>query len=535
MPTVENTTCGAVLSPSTKWICLVAILLAVPALLPLAGAIAVPYLHNRVPTGFIEYDNPSYLANGRAFFYHGFHLTYSNPYAPYDSPSIYFQPQILLLGLIQQLGFHPGVTFNIFELLALFFAAAVGVRFYNEVVGVETTAKKLGLICFFWGGGVFTLVGLTLALLRGRPLSTLWQFEPTWGWWMLNFGRNLVYAHEAYYHGVYLLCLLALIRKRLILCLLLAALLCASHPFTGLSLILVLIAYSALELVLRSGAVTVRFLLAAILIAAAHLTYYMVWLNRFTDHRVLQAQWQRDWFYRPKAFVAALLIVGCLAIWRIGSSKFHCFKDPRNRLLAVWLLVVFALTQHNLIMKPLHMKPLQPIHFAHGYDWMALFFLGAPALIATLDFLLRISQPWIRAGGLALLLGLFQLDNAAWLIKIAIHNEFIVDLSKSEDGALTWLSRNVKSGDMVVCQDEMVSYLVSTYTDGRSWKGHEKNTPYMVQRYNEIESLYSQGTVVPEWKRRGVIFVGPSAWSPPAGLALERRYGNSEFSIWDSP
>jgi len=271
-------------------------------------------------------------------------------------------------------------------------------------------------------------------------------------------------------------------------------------------------------------------MLVAILIAALHLTYYMVWLNRFNDHRVLQAQWQKAWLYPPKVFVAALIIVGFLAIWRIANSRFSCFRDPRTRLFAVLFLVVFALTQHNLIM-----RPLQPIHFAHGYDWTALFFLGAPVLIAILDATLKISRPMARCSALALLMGIFLLDNAAWLVKTAVHNEFLVSLTKDESGALSWLSHNVKSGDMVVCEDETISYLVSTYTPGRSWKGHEKNTPYMEQRYNEIGRLFSQGTVLPAWQRRGVIFVGPAPWSPPAELSLSRRYENPEFSIWTAP
>ena len=509
------------------------VLLPLPALIPLAGALLVPWLKGRIPTGFIEYDMPYYLANGRAYFYPHFHFTYSNPYAGYDAPSIYFQPQLLLLGLIQKLGFHPGVTFNIFGLLALFFASAVAVKFYIEVVGAETTAKKIGLVCFFWGGGIFTLVGAGLALARHGTLLSVFEFEPTWGWWMLNFGRNLVYPTEAYYHGVYLLSLLALIRKRFILCLVLAALLCASHPFTGVSLILILIAYSALELVLRSGAVPVRFLLGAILIAAMDVGYYLVWLNRFAEHQSVQAQMSAvlaAWLYRPKTYIAALMLVGCLAIWRIASSRFTCFRDSRTRLFAVMFLVVFALTQHNLFM-----RPMEPIHFAHGYDWIALFFIGAPMLIAMLDYLLKLPGPWLRAGALALLMGVFLLDNAAWLVKVAVHNEFLVSLSRDESGVLSWLSHNVRSGDMVVCKDVPISYLVATYTPARSWFGHEKNTPHMQQRQEEVDQAFSQGKILPEWKRHGVYFVSPPGWLPPAQLSLARLYGNPEFSIWAIP
>jgi len=516
--------------PSAGWIRWAVLLLPLPALIPLGGALITPYLENKVPTGFIEYDMAYYLAEGRAYFNQGFHFTYGNPWADYNTPAIYFQPQTMLLGFMEHFGLDPGVAFNCFGLLALFFAAAVAVRFYQAAVGLESRAKRIGLVCFFWGGGVFTLVGLSLALARGRPLSTLWQFEPTWGWWMLNFGRNLVYPTEAYYHGLFLLSLLALIRKRFALCLACAALMCCSHPYYGIELLLVLIAYAGIELVIRSGTVNLRFLLVAILIAILHVTYYLVWLNRFSDHRIVQSQWARAWLYSPKAFIPALLLVGSLAIWQLARSRLHYFRDARIRLFAVWFLVVFALTQHNLFM-----RPMQPIHFAHGYDWMALFLIGVPVLIATLDFILKISRPWVRRGALALLLGVFLLDNAAWLIKIAVHNEFLVSLTKSQSSVLQWLSKNLKPGDMVVCQDQLISYLATTYTPARSWQGHQINTPLIERRRNEIERFFSEGSILPEWKTRSMVYVSPAAWSPPAGLALERRFLDGEFSIWASP
>jgi hypothetical protein len=535
MPAIEVPLDRPPLSPSasrTRWTTL---LLALPALIPLVGGLIIPYRNNRVPTGFVEYDMPSYLAEGRAYFEHGFHLTYGNPYAGYNAPAIYFQPHTMLLGLLQQLGMDPGVTFNCFGLFALFLAATVASRFYAEVVGTETTAKRIAFICFFWGGGAFTLAGLAHSLLRGNPLSSLWSFalwryDPTWGWWMLNFGRNLVYPTEAYYHAIFLLSLLALIRRRLVLSLAFAALLSCSHPFTGITLILILVAYSGIELAIRSGTVSLRFLLGAILIAALHVTYYLIWLNRFDDHRILRSQWQKAWLYSPRTFVLALILVGSLAIWRLASSSFHCFRDARIRLFAVWFLVVFALTQHNLFM-----RPIQPIHFAHGYDWMALFFIGAVPLVAILDVLLKLSRPWLRRGALTVLLSLFLLDNSLWLAKIAVHNEYLVSLTRSQSEVLKWLSRNLKSGDMVISQDGLISYLVSTYTPARSWQGHDHNTPSMEQRHDEVERLFANGRALPQWERQGVFYVSPAGWLPPADLSLERRFGNNGFLIWASP
>jgi hypothetical protein len=178
---------------------------------------------------------------------------------------------------------------------------------------------------------------------------------------------------------------------------------------------------------------------------------------------------------------------------------------------------------------------MQPIHFAHGYDWMALFFIGAPALIATLDFLLKFPNRWIGRLAVTLLVGFFLLDNAVWLVKKAFQNEYLVSLTKPQSATLHWLGANLKSGDMVICEDTLISYLVATYTPARSWQGHWANTPAIKERHDEVEQLFSQGNVLPQWKRRGVFYVSPAAWSPPAELSLQRRYGNSEFSVWASP
>ncbi len=97
--------------------------------------------------------------------------------------------------------------------------SSVGIRF----------AKKLGLVCFFWGGGVLSLLGLAIGHFTGTPFAkAALLFDPADGWWTLNFGRNLVLPTEAYYHGVFLLAILMLSRKRTGWTLALAALLSIS-------------------------------------------------------------------------------------------------------------------------------------------------------------------------------------------------------------------------------------------------------------------------------------------------------------------
>ena len=509
------------------------LVLPLPALIPLVNSCLVPYRKGLVPTGFVEYDMPYYMANAREHFDQGFQLTYGNPYAPYGTPAIYSQPHILLLAFLQRLGLHPGVAFNLFGLAALFFAAWVAVRFYQEAVGLETPSKKLGLVCFFWGGGILSASGLAHGL--SNHLVT-WQsslmFDPADGWWMLNFGRNLVYPTEAYYHGAFLLSLLLLMQRRFVASLALAVLLSWSHPFCGLSLALILTVYAAVELVLRSQAVKLVTLIGAALLVACHLGYYWVFLNRFSDHRAVQAQWALGWLYGPKVYLRALCIVGLLAIIRFirPPGLRPALTDSRVRLFLVWFTVVFALTQHNLVR-----KPLQPIHFAHGYDWMALFFLGAPALIWLLDRLLAIPSVPLRPVAVAMLLTIILFDNIVWFASFmgpsTISRELAI--SKDQNGVLAWLNKNAAPPEMVVCQDWMVSYLINTYTPVRTWYGHFFNTPNMAARGKEVEDAFQKEQFLPEWRRMHILYVAPrTGWNPPANATA--LFSNGSFTVWEA-
>src|SRR5919204_5656343 len=70
-----------------------------------------------LPTGFIQPDIASYLANAREHFDDGsFRLFYGIPFSPfYSTPRIYFQPQILTLALLMHFtGVDPATLFLLF-------------------------------------------------------------------------------------------------------------------------------------------------------------------------------------------------------------------------------------------------------------------------------------------------------------------------------------------------------------------------------------------------------------------------------------
>jgi hypothetical protein len=520
----------------------VPVLLALPAFIPLINSILVARARGVVATGFIQTDQPYYVANAREFFDQGFHLLYGNPYASYDTPRIYFQVHLFVLGLFQQLALDPGVVWVLFSIAGALFTAFVAVRFYWEVVGWGNAPEKLGLLCFFWGGGILTLAGIIYAAVVGKlNIETILHFDPgpARGWWMLNFGRNLVYGPtEAYYHGIFLLCMLFLIRRRFGTAIVWAALLSLSHPFTGIECSLIVAVYLAVERLRGDQSVRPLHLASSSAVFCLHVAYYLFFLNLFADHRAVQSryEWQgivRSWLYLPSTFLPALFIVGSLALarlWRWPGFR-EVIQNPPDRLFLVWFVIVFGFTQHNYII-----RPIQPIHFAHGYDWIALFFLGAPVLVSLLDRLLKIEVPSRRALATLALLVLFLSDNLFWFaafVRPGVPQAILIPKEQKE--VLGWLGRRAAPPAMVVTADQTLGYLVSTYTRVRSWAGYGASTPHYEQRVFESLQAFQGGTILSTWSTMHVFYVQRSpaddGWTPPA--SAKEIFRNARYAVWE--
>jgi hypothetical protein len=354
-------------------------------------------------------------------------------------------------------------------------------------------------------------------------------FDPGDGWWMLNFGRNLVYPTEAYYHGVFLLAILMLIRKRRGAALALAALLSASHPFSGLSLALVFTSYAAIEIILASGAASISFFAGSAGVLFVHAGYYQAFLNLFEDHQILRAQWELDWPYMFWTAFPALYLVGVFAI--VPLTRWKNLKpvlwDPRKRLFLVLFAVIMGLTHHDLLM-----KPVQQLHFAHGYDWIALFFLGAPGIIGMLERVVALpSRVWRTAAAGLILLGMTS-DNWLWFASFhdASVQRYAIAIDRQERDVLRWLGQHAEPPAVVVSSSGQINYLTSTYTSVRSWFGHDYNTPHAAERREEVRKIFQDGGELPADNPVYYIPRRDLNWTPPAGAS--EVYENAGYSIW---
>jgi hypothetical protein len=479
-----------------------------------------------VASGFLQYEQPYYMANAREHFDSGFTLLYGLPFSPfYDTPRIYIQPMSLLLGAFHYLtSWDPGQIYVGFGLMASLLFVRVGIELYREFVKLEGVAAWLGLVCFIWGGGLFAVAGAARFATAGGEAGTMkgffdaiYHFEPQDGLWFMNLGRNLFYSVEAYYHLVFLLAVLLLCRRRYAAALGVIALMSASHPFTGLQLLGVVGAWALAERwIAKRPEPPFGFIVGTALLLAAHLGYYLLFLNSSNEHSVLQEQWQIDWPLKWHVMVFAYLPVAGLAIWRIRDRRRlrAVFGDSRWRLIAAWALVSVVLANHELFI-----KPTQQIHFTRGYIWIPIFLLGAPALAGLFSRLISAKQKLVGYSSIVAVIAVALVDNAGWLGSrgyLSMTGEAALGyyLPRGQQEVFKVLDDPRYDGHLVVASDAMTSYLTTVYTPLRTWASHWANTPNFDKRRREIEAFFRRGEEPRAWRTTPLILVSQRRLEP---------------------
>jgi len=475
-----------------RW--LAGLLLVLPAAIPYAAHYAGA--GGMIPTGFIQGDQPYYMANAREHFDAGsFVPTYGNPSgAEFDTPRIYFQPQALLMGLLWRFGLQdPGLVFVLFGLVWAVVCARIAIALFEFLFGLAGPGRRLGLAVMFWGGGAIVLAGAAVTgtyALYGVPMTVkgLFHLDPFAGLWCLNFGRTLIYPNEAYYHAIFFGVVLLLLRKRYGAAWGLTLLLCVSHPFTGIELLAIVFAWVVLEVLLRRESPPPAFVAGWGLLMALHVGYYLAFLPSFPEHRMLMEQWVQPWILGGASAAAAYLPVGLIALWRMRSVPLAraLLAERSNRLFVVWFLVAFALATHELFT-----RAHQPLHFTRGYVWLPLFFLGAPLMIAWFGGLASRFRPVGRVA-VGMLLVLLLSDNAAWFAAVA-NGRLLgqVRLTQGQADVLRWVNGSTRDRAVVVSEDPLLGYLSTVYTPARAWLAQYYNTPDAALRERELGEFFA--------------------------------------------
>lgn len=475
------------------------------------------------PSGFLMYDAPYYMANARELTDDGgFHLMYSNPFShDYQSERIYFQPQTLLLGLAFRLsGIDPGILLCLFGLLFTLLFFRVLLECYDRLFGLKTRRDWFFLVLLAWGGGVFSVAGTLHGFLNGLPLAealkTSSLFEPSGGWWFLNLGRNMILPTEAYYHFLFFLSLLLIIRKKYTLALVSTALLSLSHPFTGIQMLLILAGWGSIEILISKARFRpVQWFTGGIfLMLIFHIGYYLFFLRQNPEHEQLFHQWKLAWIVSTPAFILAWGWGMLLAGYRIFRCDFltDFRQQPMLRLIGIWFVVSFLLSNHDLFI-----QPVQPLHFTRGYVWSSLFLLSVPVMYRITDYLdRRILVTGLRMGVYGLLLLLLLSDNLVWMsntARDAATNPYLFN-TREELELYTELNKEEYRGRLVVSTDLKTGYRITAYTPLRSWYSHMHNTPNADTCLKQLRQISEKGVIPEVIRRNNPLLILPTTHIP---------------------
>lgn len=363
-----------------------------------------------VPTGFVQYDQAYYGANGRAIFERGNGLAYPNPYDPSpEAPVIYFHWFPWLLGFgITKLGFDPGCLYVALGILGGLACSWMTLRLVETVLPAPPFRRALFLFTM-WGGGLLCLAQACISVLRGTaPFDDMLALDPKDGWWFLYWGRNLVFSSEAAYHATMAATWVAALRERTRGVLIGTALLAATHPFSGLQILMMTSCWAIALVATAPSARSLRFAAACLAMLAGFLGYYLVYLPSFPQHVSLEKAWDTGWSHPVSALVLAYGPIGVVALMRLWHDR-GAIGRPTYFLIAC-AVVSLALIEHDLVL-----PARQPLHFARGYVWMPLCLLALPQFQAWLAQLRArmAAVPWVLFVVLAGCVAVF--DNAAFL------------------------------------------------------------------------------------------------------------------------
>lgn len=485
-----------------------------------------------IPSGFLQYDQPYYMSNAREIYDEGFSFLYSNAYTAVKEKSIYFQPQIFLLGTIHHFtNWNPGYIFAGFGLVFVFLAIWMLTHLYERLFGLNSSIDVAGLFIIGWGGGMINIVGFIVHFLKGESLiesiKLIYEFDPFGGAWLLNYLRSLIYPLEAYYHFLTISIAYFAVGKQYTKMLLLVFLLSLSHPFTGIEFILIHGTFLFCEkFFIQNPSIKFTWIVGLFLIFCYHVGYYIVFLGQFPDHRIVKDQWELAWNLDFKTIFLSYATFMPIILWAVSTkSKFKSFfSNQNNRYFFIWFAIVFLLSNHDMFTAKLGARPVQPLHFTRGHDVFALSLLAMPFLLAFFKSL-KHQLKWVIIGGVV---SIYLIDNMLFFTEQIYSEPWRINHHLTKDEKLTYDFLNkIDHGStrpILISEDIRIGYWATTYTPYRSWLSHYHCTPMSLIRLDEKNAFYIQGQVLnSNWYQLPLIFI-VSKKNHPSELAGLKQF-----------
>lgn len=465
-----------------------------------------------IPNGMIQYDQVYYTANAKEIVDQGFDsITYSNPYShSYSSPKIYFQPWTLALGCLMKLGLSPTSTFSVFVFTSAFFFCRVFILFWSQFFPTINLATRMASLTVFWGGGIIVLFGVAYGYyaIDKLPFNPLRFDPPGDGWWFLNLGRNMIYPTESFYHGLFLLSVVFIMKKKFISAVISALTLSFSHPFTGVEFLFFISIWGFIEVFyIKNKEIPKWFGIAMILLFINHIFYYLIFLNFSPEHKSLQEQWSVSWGMYMKAynFIPAYCLATFFAVIRF--RKIETLKAAMtcstNRMFVYWGVIIFIIANQEFALT----RPIQPLHFARGYIYTAIIMLAAPAIVNFWSWALEKGKH-LRKGLVFVVFLVFISDNLYWFYYLSQSKlTYSMALNPKDKDVLDHIDSMPKREWLLISPDLEICHQSSIYTPYRSWYALYFTTPFSSEKVQEQNEFFKKGVFPEKWRGRDLYFI----------------------------
>jgi hypothetical protein len=387
------------------------------------------YLRTRegmVYTGFVQGDLPMIMALAREIFETGDGVTrHASPFDyRLDAPRIYSYGLTTLLGHLWHLtGWSPEIVFNTLGLLCAPVMLLLTWPLLSRALHTPSMRVMIALVLVFGGGWAIPLTVGSL-LLRGEPFSvaafghTYLGIEGPFTWWFLNLFRNTLFATESFYHVLFLAAVGCYLRAWFWPCVVLVTVLAWAHPFTGVELLLILLASEGVYVLSRHSWHRARWLVTLSAIFGMLLAYNFLFLGSYAEHQELMRHWREARYtlqlvhevaaYGPFLPLPLLGLIGSATLRRTILDSFA------TRFLCIWAVVVYVLINNEAWFEP----PYEPAHFTRGYLFLPLVLLSGMVL----EHARQLPSRWVRYGATTVLGGCLLvpvMDNALFLARFA--------------------------------------------------------------------------------------------------------------------
>jgi hypothetical protein len=365
---------------------------------------------------------------------------------------------------------------------------------------------KIVFLILILTGGISIPVALIMACLDVLPWKNIdyfeqalryrWmQLDSSYRWWDLYVFRNYFSLPETLYHAIVFVTLGFVARNRILLSAAGVSLGLYAHPFTGLQLALIVLAYALSSLFLEAKRGPFLALLVLVGLALGCFVCYILFLRTDPAHLDLELWWRHY-----NQYIILWQYIFAYGPWLLGGlaslllfPKFFMQTRPW-RLVMILALVTFGLMNNHWILSPSY----QPAHFSRGYLFVALVLVTIGGYWAVRDRHPAFSRSVGKLGRHPFLLVIF-------IVFLALDNIFVMvsawntgrlnpqTISQDQKEILEAVKQFPGRQTIAVTHDLTIAYLIPVLSKHRSIVGHFANTPFVSKKKDLLRNWVEKG------------------------------------------